>query len=354
MKTIVAGASGVVGRAVLDHHMRQGFDVIGTSRRPPAHLPNAPFEPLDLMDRNACTQFGARHPDATHLVYTALYEKPGLIRGWRERDQMDTNLSMLRNLLDALPANVLRHVTLLQGTKAYGAHVEPMQIPGRESRPRHPHENFYWLQEDCLRDWCAQRGATFTIWRPQIIFGHALHAPMNLLAAIGVFAAIQRERGEALFYPGGPASVTEAIDANLLARAITFAQEHPQCADETYNITNGDVCRWPDLFPSLAEMLGLPFEQRDEGLALVGLYGAEGEWSQLVSRHRLQPLTIREIVGDSFHYADALFNYSGTRTPPPALLSTIKLRQAGFGECMDTEAMFGTWFSELSRLRILP
>ena len=33
--------------------------------------------------------------DITHLMYAAIYEKPGVVRGWRELDQMDTNLRML-------------------------------------------------------------------------------------------------------------------------------------------------------------------------------------------------------------------------------------------------------------------
>ena len=88
--------------------------------------------------------------DVTHVVYAALFEKPGLIRGWREHDQMETNRVMLANLFEPLQAAArgLQHVTLLQGTKAYGAHVAPIAIPAKERQPRHAHENFYWLQED--------------------------------------------------------------------------------------------------------------------------------------------------------------------------------------------------------------
>ena len=76
----------------------------------------------------------------THVVYTAVYELPGLVSGWRERDQMDTNLAMLRNLFDPLVevAGGLRHVSLMQGTKAYGAHVHPIPVPARERFPRRP------------------------------------------------------------------------------------------------------------------------------------------------------------------------------------------------------------------------
>jgi hypothetical protein len=77
--------------------------------------------------------------DVTHVVYAALCEKPGLVRGWRERDhdQMETNLGMLENCLDPLidAARDLQHVTLLQGTKAYGAHLGPLAIRAKERQP---------------------------------------------------------------------------------------------------------------------------------------------------------------------------------------------------------------------------
>ena len=83
-------------------------------------------------------------------------------------------------------------------------------------------------------------------------------------------------------------------------------------------------------------------------------YDAEDEWQQLVSDYALQALSIRDIVGDSFFYADALFNAYGTEAPPPALLSTIKLRQAGFADCIDTEVMLEKWFDRLQAWKVLP
>ena len=53
---------------------------------------------------------------------------------------------MLTNLLDALrmaESNV-RHLTLLQGTKAYGVHHGPYKMPARESDPRFIASNFYY------------------------------------------------------------------------------------------------------------------------------------------------------------------------------------------------------------------
>jgi nucleoside-diphosphate-sugar epimerase len=355
-KVAVVGASGVVGRALVEHLIQSDIPVVGLSRRPPPDLYGAPFQPLDLTIPSECEQIvESTLSDVTHLVYTALFEKPGLISGWQEQDQMQTNLAMLRNLLDPLTANgKLRHVTLLQGTKAYGAHVEPMKIPGVESDPRHLHENFYWLQEDYLRDLCSGTELQFTIWRPQIIFGHALHAPMNMLAAIGVYAALQKAEGLPLTYPGGPSAVSEAIDADVLARAIRFSFDNDAFCNQTFNITNGDVFRWQDMWPALALIFGMETGEPARRLLSESLYEKEDDWLRLTSQHGLRLHTIRELVGDSFYYADAMFNAYGNAAPPPAILSTIKLRKAGFTECVDTTDMLARWFRKLVQLKILP
>ena len=42
------------------------------------------------------------------------------------------------------------------------------------------------------------------------------------------------------------------------------------------------------------------------------------------------------------------------RTPPTTLASTIKARQAGFHDCMDTEDMFRKWCRRFQERRWLP
>jgi hypothetical protein len=83
-------------------------------------------------------------------------------------------------------------------------------------------------------------------------------------------------------------------------------------------------------------------------------YDQETIWTEIVAHHNLKPHSLRGVVGDSFFYADALFNAGGTQPPPPSLLSTIKLREAGFAECVDTEVMLRRWFAKLQDLAILP
>lgn len=354
---LIAGATGVVGRAAVERFAREpGWRTVALSRRVPDAAGDYRYLALDLTDAAACDDAAAQLRDVTHVVFAALHERPGLVRGWREAEQMQTNLAMLRNLMQPLlrAASGLRHVTLLQGAKAYGAHLHPIPVPAREDAPRDPHANFYWLQEDWLRAARAGRDWRFTIFRPQIVIGHALGSPMNLLAALGAWAALCRDEGRPFAYTGGAPYLGEAIDADLLAEALLWAGEAPGACDQVFNIANGDVLRWPDIWPAMARALGAETGPPQPLFLAQETSHREAQWQGIVQRHGLQRLTLRELVGDSFHYADFVLAPKQAEPPPPVLLSTIKLRQAGFAPCRDTAAMFAEWFGRLRAMRLLP
>ena len=142
-KVLIAGASGLVGTAAVEAFLREGYEVVAVSRRRPEVDTTRDFTHLavDLRDREECGRTFGGVGDVTHVVYAAVFEKPGLIPGWQEDDQMQTNLQMLANLMDPLTAasSGLRHVSLLQGTKAYGVHIHPIRIPARERFARDDH-----------------------------------------------------------------------------------------------------------------------------------------------------------------------------------------------------------------------
>jgi nucleoside-diphosphate-sugar epimerase len=292
----------------------------------------------------------------THVVYAAVFEKPGLVQGWFERDQMETNLVMLRNLVDPVrrSATGLRHVSLLQGTKAYGAHLHPIPVPARERAPRDPHENFYWLHEDHVREAAAADGWTFTIWRPQLIVGPTHGVVMNLPPVIGAYAALCREEGRPFGFPGGASWVWEAVDTRLVADAMVWAADAPSAAGETFNLTNGEVFEWRNLWPAFAEELGVDVGP-DDPTSLAQLLPAKAAvWDRIVERHHLRRLPIAELLGESHHYADVCFAHGAAAPPPPTFLSTVKVKQAGFTATYDTEASFRHWFRVLVERRILP
>lgn len=357
---LIAGASGLVGYAAVRHFSSlDDWDVIAVSRRAPLELGRARFISVDLSNEKQCAEVFGAMTDVTHLAYAALYEKPatGLIRGWRERDQMETNLAMLTNLFEPLAraAPKLEHVSLLQGTKAYGAHIAPISIPARERSPRHQHENFYWLQEDYLR--AKQHGQrwSWTILRPQIVVGEAIGGNLNVIPAIGVYAALRKEDGLPLSFPGGRPGITEAVDADLLARAMSWAATSSACANEIFNITNGDAFVWTEVWPTIADALGMEVGAPEPHRLSEEMPLRNAEWAAIVKRYGLRaPEDLNAYVGGSFEFTDAVFAYGATETPPASIVSTIKARQAGFHDCVDTEDMMRKCFARAQETRLLP
>jgi len=98
-KVLVAGASGLVGHAAVRHFASLAdCEVVAVSRRIPAPVGGAKFLSVDLLDQRRCREVFGQMSDVTHVVYAAVNEKPGLMEGWRDREQMQTNLAMLQNL----------------------------------------------------------------------------------------------------------------------------------------------------------------------------------------------------------------------------------------------------------------
>ena len=354
---LVAGASGLVGSAAVDAFLAAGWEVIAVSRRKPEVFSQREFTHLsvDLRDARACEECFGKLDRVSHVVYTAVYEKPGLIAGWQDQEQMDTNLAMLQNLVEPLAkAARLEHVTVLQGTKAYGVHLHAIRIPARERYPRDNHANFYWLQEDYIKAKSAQGGFAWTIFRPTVVLGPNVGVVMNVIPIIGIYAALCREEGLPFGFPGHFPYVREAVDTRLIANAAVWAAVTPQARGEHFNLTNGEAFSWRDLWPSMAQFLGVePAPDRPVSMATYLPSRAE-LWDRIVERHGLRKLKMADLIGESHHYADFGFGYGLKQAPPPAFVSTVKVKQAGFTDTYDTEFAVKHWLGVLMDRKIIP
>src|SRR5882672_4310648 len=357
-KVVVAGATGLVGNAALRHFSAsEGCEVVALSRRKPRELHGARYVPLDLTDPAQCTRVSSELLGATHLVYAALYEGPNLIDGWRDPNQIRTNDLMLRNLMAALEpaAPSLKHAALLQGTKAYGVHVRPLTVPAREGRSEmYEQPNFYWAQENFLRGLQQGKAWHWSILRPVLIVGEAIGGAMDLIPPLGVYAAMLREQGRPLDYPGGAARVSQAVDVDLLARAIGWAGEADVARNEAFNVTNGDVFTWENVWPAISDAL-----EMKPGNAVPLPLAQEypnwiAPWDELRRKHNLISPGLEAFVGLSFQYADYSMRYGQPQSGPPSIVSTVKINRAGFTEMMDTEMMFRKWFGLARSRRLLP
>ena len=357
MSVLIVGASGLVGTAAIDTFLDDGWEVVSVSRREPEVFSNEPFThiTLDLMDADACQQVLGEQHGITHVVYAAVFEMPGLIKGWKNPEQMQINLAMLQNVVDPIArSGRLQHVTLLQGTKAYGVHHHPIRVPSREREPRDQHENFYWLQEDFIREDSARHGYEWTIFRPPLIVGPNYGVSMNLLPVIGAYAAMCAHEGRRFSYPGGVSYVAEAVDTRVVADASLWAATSEKAWGEHFNISNGEIFEWRDLWPALGAALGIDVGMDQPMRISEFLTARSGTWDSIVQTHRLRPLTLKQLVGESHHYADFQFAHRAETPPPPALMSTVKLQRAGFHGVCNTEESFRHWLNVLIERKVLP
>lgn len=345
---LVAGAHGVIGRHAALHFAAQpDVEVIGLSRRTGYELPGVRQVSVDLSQPDDVrAKLGDVH-GVTHIVFGAYIEKP------TAHEKSEVNVAILGNLLEVVEESSpdFQHITFYQGGKAYGADLGPFKTPAREDDPRLMPPNFYYDQEDFLRE--RQRGKAwhFTALRPEAVIGYATGNPMNLGMVIAVYAAISKELGLPLRFPGTEAAyraLYQVTSAKILAEATDWAGQTPAAANGIFNITDGDYFRWEHMWPRIGRMLGMEVVPPTPTPLATYMTDKGPLWEAMTRKYGLQT----EVPYDklvSWAFGDFIFN-SGFDN----ISSTIKARRAGFAACIDTEQMFAELFDELEAKRVIP
>lgn len=347
---LVIGATGVTGTPMVEELLVAGWPVYAVSRRAPMLRAGVDTQrlrhvPVDLTDTGASAAALGALTDVTHLFYCGNDPRP------------DVRLTLMQNVIDTVESSApgLANVHLLQGTKYYGCHLGPFKVPAQESDPRVPGADFYYSEEDCVRARQAGKRWTWTATRPHSVCGYARGNPLNLAVALGMYGSLQKSLGGAFAFPGTPACFEarfNVADSELLARASIWASTTPGCGNQAFNINNGDVFRWRELWPRLAGFFGLnaagPQAQR-----LPEFFAQhEGEWRRLERAHGL--------VG--FPYERLARWTQGDYHPPHSrfaceydVVSDLgRARSHGFGECLDSAEMFLKLFARLRAERVIP
>jgi hypothetical protein len=79
---------------------------------------------------------------------------------------------------------------------------------------------------------------------------------MNLISVIGVYAAICREMGLPLRFPGLEQvyrALYQVTSADILASATVWAGETEAAQNQIFDVTNGDTLRWQHMWPPIAK-----------------------------------------------------------------------------------------------------
>lgn len=284
--------------------------------------------------------------EVTHIFYAAYQDRPT----WAEL--VPPNLAMLVNVVNAIEpvAPNLRHISLMQGYKVYGAHLGPFKTPARETDAHHMPPEFNVDQQQFLEQRQPGSKWTWSALRPSVVCGFALGNPMNLAMVIAIYASMSKELGLPLRFPGKPDayhSLLEMTDAGLLARATVWAATDERCANQAFNITNGDLFRWNELWPKIAAFFGLETAPPLPMSLDVVMADKEALWNTMVKKYDLADNSFRDV--SSWRFGDFVFSWDYD-----FLADGTKARRFGFHDFIDTEKMFMDIFQDFRKRKVIP
>lgn len=348
---LIVGVTGIAGHNTATALLDDGWEVAGLSRSVAAPIPGVWHLQADVRDP-ASIEAAVAGSDFSHLFFTTWQRQA------TEAENCAVNGEMLQNTLDVLGRTTnLDHAVLVTGLKHYLGPFEayastPMETPFRESMARVPYQNFYYTQEDILFAAAAAQGFTWSVHRPHTMIGWALGNAMNMGVTLAIYGSICAATGEPFVFPGSPQQlngVTDVTDARLLGRHVRWSATDPAAANQAFNTVNGDVFRWRQLWPLLAEALGAEVgDYPGHPTPLANRMDHANEvWARLVAQHGLQDYAATDLA--SWWHTDADL---GREVETFADMS--KSRLAGFLDYQPTVNSFLDLFEQLRAARIIP
>ncbi|MGV7117673.1 SDR family oxidoreductase [Paenibacillus kyungheensis] len=343
---LVVGANGVIGSNLIDHlSTLPDWEIIGLSRRGGVSTDRVTYVSVDLFQRDQIDQALQSFPTITHIFYAAYQDRPT----WAEL--VEPNLNMLIHIVESVEtiSPTLQHVSLMQGYKVYGAHLGAFKTPARESDARPMPPEFNMAQQNYLMQQQQGKSWTWSALRPSVVCGFAVGNPMNLAMVIAIYATISKELQLPLRFPGKRGayhSILEMTDAALLAKATVWAATTPACANQAFNINNGDLFRWEELWPTIATYFEMETAPPLSMSLNTMMKDKEALWNDIVTKYGLTAYTYADV--SSWAFGDFVFSWDYD-----FFADGSKARRFGFHEYVDTEKMFIAIFEDFRKRKII-
>jgi nucleoside-diphosphate-sugar epimerase len=346
-KTLIAGATGQIGSSVGMHLMGLGdWGPLGLARTPDPHAPY-PMLAIDLTNANDCQQKLTHLQGITHVLYAARFDHFG-----GELESKDTNVAMLRHLLDALEhtSNELQHIHLVHGTKYYGHTVKERRTPYREDDACGNYKSFYFEQQQLVEQRQLGQNWSWSISRPHAFCNYRTDEARNMLLVLGLYASILRELGEPLHFPGTPRSFevkTQFSWLPTLARSAVWMMTAPQCANQAYNIVNGDPVSWSQLWPVFAKYFKMEVGQPNSGTFAKFASDKDAIWQSMIKKYDLKKTDLQTVA--QWPYGDYVLSLQWD-----VVSDMAKAQRDGFTETINTPKMFTGGFDYFREHKIIP
>lgn len=188
----------------------------------------------------------------------------------KEEDAWEVNGRMLSNFLCALEKTgvitEVKRIILVCGAKQYGVHLGLPKLPMHEDAPWLTSSewppNFYYNQQNILHDFCTKHNKEWVVTYPNDVIGFAMGNFMNLSAALALYVLVSKEMssGSGIEFPGSPTFYTHFdcfTSSKLHAEFCAWAALEPRAANQAFNVVNGDVESWQNLWPKVTAYFGI-------------------------------------------------------------------------------------------------
>ncbi|KAN0103515.1 hypothetical protein V8E51_011828 [Hyaloscypha variabilis] len=375
---LVTGGNGITGNAIIEYlatttTTNDWSKIIVTSNSPLESKikdPRIIFIALDFTQdsRTLIEQMQPVCTQTTHTYFSSYIHKDDF------RELNHANEKLFENFLQAITtvAPNLENVTLQTGGKYYNIHIQPAPNPLREDYPRAfpKSQNFYYGQEDFLKEYQKGKNWSWNVIRPQAIIG-STYKPngMNSALTFALYFSICKELGTKAPMPTNR-RFWEGYDdvsyAPLIADLTIFVSTRLSCANEAFNCTNGDVICWKYLWPQLAAYFGIdpadadvsaqinkveePLEGTAEQFFSLNTWAKDKRpvWDKLCEETKTANSKKTFDCG-TWQFQDWVFQRTWS-----ALLSVSKARRYGWTGYIDSLDSFIATFDELAKQGVIP
>ena len=249
---LVTGATGFLGRAVVEHLAARGRKVRAAVRRETARWP-AGVEPVLVGDLSDATDWSQALRDVGAVVHCAARAhvlKETATDPLAEFRAVNTEATLA--LARQAAAAGVRRFVFISSIGVNGA--ETRGTPFRHDDPPHPHSPYAVSKHEAeqgLRAISAETGLEVVVVRPPLIIGPDPK---------GNLATLERIIGKGLPLPFGMVTRNrrDLVSLPTLCDLIDVVLDHPAAAGETFLVSDGDPISTRTLLERMATARGRP------------------------------------------------------------------------------------------------
>jgi nucleoside-diphosphate-sugar epimerase len=269
MKALVTGASGFIGRVLVDSLLAHGHQVRALVRR--SSVVNALIRPgVELIYGDVRDQGSVKQ--AAHGV-DVIFHTAARVEVWGTWQEFyDTNVQGTRHVVDALLAAGVPRLVHFSSTSVYGRQTGVLDESAVRQRTGDSYSDSKLLAEEVLLEALRKHPFGLTILRPSLVYG-----PYDYKYIPRVSASIVKGRMPVVGRGTNPAPVVYGEDVADLA---ILAAERAEASGQIFNVSSSEAVNWKQFFSTLASCLGtrLPRRHVPPSMAYVGAIVLETAW----------------------------------------------------------------------------